>query len=38
MSNFCPDQSRTGGYGETYFMYAAAENPRRTQILAPVKY
>jgi len=30
MSNFCPDQGRTRVYGEAYFLYAKAENPRRT--------
>ena len=34
MSNFCPDQGRTRVYGEAYSLYAAAENPRRTQIRA----
>jgi hypothetical protein len=31
---FFPDQGRTRVYGEAYSLYAAAENPRRTQILA----
>ncbi len=30
MSNFGPDQGRTRVYGEAYFLYAVAENPRRT--------
>ncbi len=34
MSNFCPDQGHTRVYGEAYSQYAAAENPRRTQIRA----
>jgi len=34
MSNFCPDQGRTRVFGEAYFLYAAAGNPRRTQVRA----
>jgi hypothetical protein len=34
MSNFCPDQGRSRVYGEAYYLYAAAENPRKTQIRA----
>ncbi len=34
MSNFCSDQGRTRVFGEAYFLYAAAGNPRRTQIRA----
>ncbi len=34
MSNFFPDQGRTRVFGEAYFLYAAAGNPRRTQIRA----
>jgi len=34
MSNFCSDQGRTKVFGEAYFLYAAAGNPRRTQIRA----
>jgi len=34
MSNFCSDQDRTRVFGEAYFLYAAAGNPRRTQIRA----
>jgi len=34
MSNFCPDQGRTRVFGEAYSLYAAAGNPRRTQIRA----
>jgi len=34
MSIFCPDQGRTGVFGEAYFLYAPAGNPRRTQIRA----
>ncbi len=30
MSNLGPDQGRTRVYGEAYFLYAVAENPRRT--------
>ena len=30
MSNFCSDQGRTRVYGEAYFLYAVAENLRRT--------
>jgi len=32
MSNFCLDQGHTRVFGEAYFLYAAAGNPRRTQI------
>ena len=32
MSNFCSDQGRTRVSGEACCLYAAAENPRRTQI------
>jgi len=34
MSNFYPDQGRTRVFGEAYSLYAAAGNPRRTQIRA----
>jgi len=34
MSNFCSDQGRTRVFGEEYSLYAAAGNPRRTQIRA----
>ncbi len=34
MSNFCSDQGRTRVFSEAYFLYAAAGNPRRTQIRA----
>jgi hypothetical protein len=34
MSNFCSDQGRTRVFGEAYSLYAAAGNPRRTQIRA----
>jgi hypothetical protein len=34
MSIFCPDQGRTRVSGKAYSLYAAAENPRRTQIRA----
>jgi len=34
MSSFCSDQGRTRVFGEAYFLYAAAGNPRRTQIRA----
>jgi len=34
MSYFGPDQGRTRVLGEAYFLYAAAGNPRRTQIRA----
>jgi len=34
MSNFCLDQGRTRVFGEAYSLYAATENPRRTQIRA----
>jgi len=32
MNNFCSDQGRTRVFGEAYSLYAAAGNPRRTQI------
>ena len=34
MSSFCPDQGRTRVFGEAYSLYAAAGNPRRTQVRA----
>jgi len=34
MSNFCSDQGRTRVFGKAYSLYAAAGNPRRTQIRA----
>jgi len=31
MSNFCSDQGRTRVFGEAYFLYAAAGNPRNNK-------
>ena len=32
MSNFFSEQGRTRVYAETYFLYVAGENPRRTPL------